>query len=261
MLRFCVTASGFEQRLVYERLIGRHVPLAKRRDLKPPGYLRLSFAERFPRLTVSDRSGELSSLFGPFADRRAAAKARDGLDKRFGLRPCDFVFEPDPALPLGLGCVYAQVRSCAAPCLERVSEDRYRAIADEVARSLASPAIRAGVASLDVPAWVARAAYRAVVVERAADAVQVFPIRDGSVIDHELRTVREADLDRGLEALRFTLPEGVTDDTPWLSSWLRGKRQGAYLVAPDSESLSGSALANAARSALAAAARGSRSAS
>ena len=260
-LRFCATASGFEQRLVYERLMARHVPLAKRRDLKPPAYLRLELLERFPRLVSSDRSGELSGLFGPFADRRAAAKARDQLEKRFALRPCDFVFEPEPSLPLGLGCVYAQVRSCAAPCLQRVSEESYRTTAAEVARALASPTDRTGAAFLDVPDWVACAAHRGCVVESVADALQVFPIRDGSVIDAEVRSVPEGELASCLEALGFTLPEIAADDTPWLASWLRGKRKGAYFVVPDTGSRSGSALANAARSALADAARGSRSAS
>ena len=65
-------------------------------------------------------------LYGPFRDRRAAEKARDALQRTFPLRPCDYDFEPDPALPLGLACLYAQVRSCAAPCLARVSEAEYR---------------------------------------------------------------------------------------------------------------------------------------
>ena len=261
VLRFCAVEGGFEQRLVYERLMARHVPLAERRDLKPPGYLRLALGERFPRLTVSDRSGDLESLFGPFADRRAATKARDAIEKRFALRPCDFVFEPDPALALGLGCVYAQVRSCAAPCLGRVSEDDYRSVAASVAEALASPDGRSEPAALELPPWIARATHRACVLEPVAAGVQVFPIRAGSVIEAEMRTVPERDLEAGLESLSFARPEAAADDTPWLSSWLRGKRKGVYLVAGDNESRSGSALANAARSALAAAARGSRAAS
>ncbi len=47
--------------------------------------------------------GDPRGLFGPFRDRRAAEKARDALHRLFPLRPCDFAFEPDPALPLGLG--------------------------------------------------------------------------------------------------------------------------------------------------------------
>jgi excinuclease UvrABC nuclease subunit len=259
-LRFSATASGFEERFVYERLMAAYVPLAKRRDLKPPAYLRLETQERFPRLLVSDRSGDRTSLYGPFADRRTAAKAKDALNKRFALRPCDFVFEPDPALPLGLGCVYAQVRSCAAPCLSRVSEEGYRATAAGVAAALASsPRLEAGLPEL--PAWIARATARALAVERVADAIQVFPIRDGSLIDSEVVTVSENELERALEALSFAVPDGASDDTPWLLSWLRGKRKGVYLVVPDEGSRSGSELANAARSALAEAASGSRSAS
>src|SRR6185436_10016743 len=99
-----------------------------RRDLKPPAYLRLDPAERFPRATVENTAGE-PTRFGPFRDRRAAGKALAALHKAFPLRPCDYVFEPHPELPLGVGCLYAQVRSCAAPCLVRISEEEYRGLA------------------------------------------------------------------------------------------------------------------------------------
>ena len=121
--------APFRQRLLYERLASPLVPLSARRDLKPPVFLHLDPAQRFPRVTVRGADGGPRGLFGPFRDRRAAEKARDALHRLFPLRPCDYAFEPDPALPLGLGCLYAQVRSCAAPCLARVGEEEYRALA------------------------------------------------------------------------------------------------------------------------------------
>ena len=90
------------------------MPASARRDLKPPAFLHLDPAERFPRVTRA-RERASGALYGPFRDRRAAEKARDALQRLFPLRPCDYGFEPDPALPLGLACLYAQVRSCAAP--------------------------------------------------------------------------------------------------------------------------------------------------
>jgi hypothetical protein len=90
----------------------------------------------------------LLAAYGPFRDRGAAEKARAGLHKLIPLRPCDYTFEPDPTLPLGLGCLYAQVRSCAAPCLSRVTEEAYRGLARDAAALLADPAARAAP-----PAW------------------------------------------------------------------------------------------------------------
>jgi hypothetical protein len=260
-VRYATTRCAFEQRLVYERLMGEHVPLDRRRDLKVPAFLRLDLGERFPRVVVTGREGEPAALFGPFRDRRAASAARDALHKLHPLRPCDYVFEPDPALPLGLGCLYAQVRSCAAPCLTRVSEDEYRRLAHEAAALLGEPSRRAGATTGGLPSWVAGAASQALVVERSKNGLLLFPVRDGTVLDAEIREVADDALERALGELRWGAAAPARDDTPWLLAWLRSPRRGgAYLVVEGSKR-SGSALANAVRSALARDARGSPAAS
>src|SRR5438132_90588 len=119
-VRWSETTSAFHQRLVYERLMAQYVRPEKRRDLKPPAYIHLDPTERFPRLSVRGPEAGPRSLYGPFRNRKAAARAVDALHKLFPLRPCDYTFEPAADLALGLGCVYAQVRTCAAPCLQRV---------------------------------------------------------------------------------------------------------------------------------------------
>ncbi|MGE5126222.1 MAG: hypothetical protein ACM3PV_08025, partial [Betaproteobacteria bacterium] len=120
-LGFVETRGPFHQRLTYERLMAPLVPLSARRDLKPPAFLHLDPTRRFPRVSVAGLEPSVSAdasepelsgpaggpLFGPFRDRRAAEKARDAVHRLFPLRPCDYRFEPDPSLPLGLGCLYA----------------------------------------------------------------------------------------------------------------------------------------------------------
>lgn len=294
VLRHAAVRSGFEQRLVYERLMAEHVELRARRDLDAPAYLSLDPAARFPRAVVSARGGgaDPASLFGPFRHRRAAAAARDALHRRFPLRPCDYAFEPDPQLPLGLGCVYAQVRSCAAPCLARVSEEGYRGIAAEAAAFLAAPSPRTPEHATWLPPWVSRSDARALVVEalpaapalavgtgsarpssdqalgsaplstRKAVRVQLFPVLGGAVLDAESCVATEGELEQALARVRWAPPEPPRDDTPWLVAWLRApRRRGRYLVLADGISGSSSALSNAARSALAPAARGSEAAS
>lgn len=258
-MRHAGTRGGFEQRLVYERLMARHVAPSVRRDLRPPAYLRLDTGERFPRLTVSARPD--AAAYGPFRDRRAAAAAREALERGHALRPCDYSFEPDPALALGLGCVYAQLRTCSAPCLARVGEEAYRALAREAAERLADPRRpdREGLAWL--PDWVAPASGRGLVAERVRDGVQLFPIRAGAVLEEEARLAPETELEAALASLRFE-PVPGRDDAAWLVAWLRSAgRRGAYLPLDEGTSGSGSALANAVRSAVARAARGSPAAS
>ncbi len=221
------TDGPFQQRLAYERLAARFVPASRRRDLKPPFFVRLDPAERFPRATVSGEAGE-SALYGPFRDRRAAEKARDALQRTFELRPCDYVFEPDPALPLGLGCIYAQVRSCAAPCLQRVSEADYRALAERVAAWLAEPA-RRETAPAAVPATVASAAGRALVVDAGKRFVGLYPVRAGRVLDAAAIVVPPAALDAATARLAWPEPDAASD-WPWLTGWLRGARARAAFV-------------------------------
>jgi hypothetical protein len=241
----------FRQRLLYERLVAGLVPLSARRDLKPPAFLHLDPAERFPRLIV--RPGGAGPLFGPFRDRKAAERARDALHRLFPLRPCDLAFEPDPALPLGLACLYAQVRSCAAPCLARVSEADYRAIAARAAAWLADPTLRedapAAVPAVVAAAGAARAAAgaaRAVVVDAGRLTVGLYPVRAGRVLDSAAVLVPVAGLDDAVAALSWPEAEGP-DDWPWLAAWLRSPRGRAGFVHARAD---GDALAAAVRAAL-----------
>jgi hypothetical protein len=226
------TTSVFQQRLVYERLMALHVPPAKRRDLKPPAWIRIDLGERFPRLRVASGSDTAPLRFGPFRDRGGASRAVESLHRRLPLRPCDYVFEPDPALPLGLGCVYAQVRTCSAPCLQRIGEADYRALAEEAASLLRRPDAR-GEDPL-APSWVGILGARAVVVERGSDGVEIYPVRAGAVLEeHAQLWGGAAEVVAG--ALTWPAPEPAREDLAWLSAWLHlPRRTGEYLVVDDS---------------------------
>jgi excinuclease UvrABC nuclease subunit len=241
-----VEADGaFRQRLLYERLVAPLVPPSTRRDLKPPTFLHLDPSQRFPRVSV--RGGEEGPLFGPFRDRRAAEKARDAVLRLFPLRPCDFTFEPDPALPLGLACLYAQVRSCAAPCLARVGEGEYRALAARAAAWLADPSAR-GEAPVAVPPLVSAVQeLRAVVVDAGRREVSLFPVRRGRVVEEAAVTASPDELEEAVGRLAWPERSGP-DDWPWLGAWLRGPRGRASWVAPVRED--GASLAAAVRAAL-----------
>jgi hypothetical protein len=229
-VRWAETTSSFHQRLTFERLMAGHVPPSARRDLKRPVYLRLEPAERFPRLTLRATAGDGIQLFGPLRDRRSAERAVQQVLRLFRLRPCDYVFEPDPALPLGLGCVYAQVRSCAAPCLVRVSEEEYRELARAAAAFLASPDSRTHDSG--IPEWVQASGGRGLVVERGRGGVELYPVVAGAVVEEAAVTIAADAVALALQGQSWPEAPG-RDDRPWLLAWLTTpKRRGVYLAAP-----------------------------
>lgn len=234
-----VEADGpFRQRLLYERLMAPLVPLASRRDLKPPAFLHLDPAARFPRVSVRAKAEEDPCLFGPFRDRKAAERARDAVHRAFPLRPCDAAFEPHPELPLGLSCVFAQVRSCAAPCLRRAGEEEYRALAGRVAGWLANGAER-GEAPPEVPPSVGRvAASRALVIDAGRRAVALFPVQAGRVGEAATVIAANDGLAEAVAALEWPVPRGP-DDWPWLLAWLRSpKARASFLPVRQAEGAS-----------------------
>lgn len=241
---FAESTSPFHLRLLFERLMDRHVPRAKRRDLKPPVFLHLDPGERFPRLALRGGHEDRAHCFGPFRDRKGAERARDALHKLRPLRPCDYVFEPDPQLALGLGCLYAQVRSCAAPCLARVSEEAYRVLACDLEALLEGTAPRPDALRPLLPDFVASAGSEGLVVASNPDEVEVYPVVAGAVLEEgAVRLVRESiepgtgRLEEALLGLRFERPSPLPDDLPWLLQWILGTKQGGgYLVRRRGES-------------------------
>jgi hypothetical protein len=236
-VRWAATTSAFHQRLVYERLMAEYVKPEARRDLKPTAYIHLDTDERFPRLSVRGPDASPRNLFGPFRDRRAAARAIDALHKLHPLRPCDFTFEPAVDLALGLGCVYAQVRTCAAPCLVRASEDDYRALAVQAQTFLSRPEARAAEVASWAPPWVAAmAGARGLVVEKTRGAIELYPVREGTVLEEASMKVAEGGLPEAVERLRWPAPDPPRDDRRWLSAWLHApKRTGFYLVVGEAD--------------------------
>jgi len=230
---YVAASSPFAQRLAFERVMALHVPLSKRRDLKPPVYIHLDPGARFPRLTVRPSAALATSrehLFGPIRSRQAAQAAIEGLHKLFPLRPCDYAFEPATDLALGLGCVFAQVGTCAAPCLVRVSEDAYRNLAARAAAALGSREGRPPELAALVPPWAgAVAGARGLIADRTKDAIEIYPVVEGAVVEEEMTTTSADGASAAIAGLRWTAPSEPRDDMPWLVPWLHGKRTGVYV--------------------------------
>jgi hypothetical protein len=231
-VRWAPTSGAFRQRLVFERLMERHTAPGARRDLKPPAFLHLDPGQRFPRLSVRVGPGR-ADAFGPFLRRGDAEEAAQAVNRLFALRPCDYVFEPHPELPLGLGCLYAQTQACAAPCLARVGEEAYRARAREAAGWLAAPA-RRGDASL--PAWVsAPGEARGLVVETAGGGCALYPVRAWNVLEAGAVEAAAEPTEADVSALGWAAPSPGTGDLPWLVAWLRAPGRAAYVPVGEGE--------------------------
>lgn len=222
-------AGPFGQRLLYERLMAPLVPIGERRDLKAPAWLHLDPGERFPRVTVR-ADGPPDRLYGAFREGRIAARARDALHKATRLRPCDFSFEPAADLALGLSCLYAQVDTCAAPCLCRIGEDAYRELAADLARALGGETGRGDAIARALPAWTRRADGRSLVVEPQGDRLALYPLVGRSVREERAREGPRTELDALVAALDWSPAEHAPDDTPWLMAWRHAPRRGAVEV-------------------------------
>jgi hypothetical protein len=225
-VRYCLTPSSFEQRLVYERVMAPLVPRTARRDLKDPFYLRIDLRERFPRVSVV--AGASKSCYGPFRTRASADVALRELHRRFPLRPCDFVFEPDPELALGLGCIFAQTRTCSAPCLSRIHEQPYQTLAAEAAAFLQDPAKRPDLPW--VPPFVADSHSTGLVVIPAEQALALYPVRHSVVLDEHAVVVERNALEQALARLSWDPPLQPRDDAPWFTEWLYARKKEGFFL-------------------------------
>jgi hypothetical protein len=114
-----------------------------------------------------------------------------------------------------------------------VSEVDYRALAASAAGWLADPSRREDAVPL-VPATVAAASGRAVIVDRGKRSVGLYPVRGGCVLDAAALVVPPAELEAAV--LRLCWPEtGAAPDWPWLTAWLRSpKARASFVVVRDS---------------------------
>jgi excinuclease ABC subunit C len=103
----------------------------KYRDDKSYPYLAVTLGEEFPRAQVmrgAKRKG--TRYFGPYAHAWAIRETLDQLLRVFPMRTCsNGVFRR--AGQVGRPCLLGYIDKCSAPCVERVSADEHRVIAED----------------------------------------------------------------------------------------------------------------------------------
>lgn len=109
----------------------------KYRDDKSYPYLAVTMGEAYPRAQVmrgKKRKG--TRYFGPYAHAWAIRETLDQLLRVFPVRTCsNGVFKR--AAQVGRPCLLGYIDKCSAPCVGRVDEREYRAIAEDLCDFLA----------------------------------------------------------------------------------------------------------------------------
>jgi excinuclease ABC subunit C len=127
-----VVASASEALLLEQQLIKRHRPPlnARLRDDKSYPYIAVTLADEYPRvLFTRERHRQGVRYFGPYASAQKVRTTLETLNKIFPYRPCE---GPAPGRRSGVPCLDYHIGRCAAPCVQLITRQAYRAVIDDV---------------------------------------------------------------------------------------------------------------------------------
>jgi excinuclease ABC subunit C len=217
-----VTRTEGEALHLEQSLIKRHRPPfnVRLRDDKSYPYIAITVEDDFPRVMFTrERHRRGVVYFGPYASAKKVRETLDVLNRVFPYRPCE---GPKPGRHSGVPCLDYHIDRCLAPCVGYVTRDEYRAVVDgvieflsgetrpierELERRMADAAARH--AFEEAARYRNRLfAVRHLAERQAADrrdigtvdvlglavrgdtaAVQVFPLRDGRMVDRRSFTL------------------------------------------------------------------------
>jgi excinuclease ABC subunit C len=267
-----VTRNEAEALHLEQNLVKRHRPAfnIRLRDDKSFPYIAVTLTDDYPRVMFTRERHRPGTLyFGPYANAKKVRETLDVLNRVFRFRPCE---GPRPGRHSGIPCLDYHIDRCFAPCIGAISQEGYGEIVDgvigflsgdtdsiqheldarmreaaaeerfeEAARyrnrlnsirhlSERQAADRRAVGSVDVIG---------LAVDGEQAAVQVFPLRDGKMIDRygfHLENVAGEDEQSVLEAFvieyygtvpsvppQVFVPPGVADTEP-IAEFLSGQR-------------------------------------
>jgi excinuclease ABC subunit C len=267
-----VTNTEAEALHLEQNLVKRYRPPfnVRLRDDKSFPYIAVTLEDEYPRVMFTrERHRRGVVYFGPYANAKKVRETLDVLNRVFPYRPCE---GPTPGRHSGIPCLDYHIDRCLAPCVGYVSKEDYRAVIDGVIEFLSGetrPVLRDLERKMKEAAEAERfeeaARYRNrlfsvrhLAERQAADrrevgtidvigiaseddcaAVQVFPLRDGKLIDRyafHLENVADRDQATLLEAFcleyygsapsvppQIVVPTG-TGDTTALAEFLSERR-------------------------------------
>ena len=211
-----MTQSEAEALHLEQNLVKRHRPPfnVRLRDDKSFPYIAVTVSDAYPRVMFTrERHRRDTVYFGPYANAKKVRETLDVLNRVFQFRPCE---GPKPGRHSGIPCLDFHIERCTAPCIGAISEEDYGAIVEGVIEFLSGetrPIRRALERRMRDAAAEERfeeaARYRnrlraieSLAQRQAADkqavgtidviglavdgdraAVQLFPLRDGKLVD------------------------------------------------------------------------------
>jgi excinuclease ABC subunit C len=231
-----VTRNEAEALHLEQNLVKRHRPPfnIRLRDDKSFPYIAVTLEDEYPRVMFTrERHRRGTVYFGPYANAKKVRETLDVLNRVFRFRPCE---GPRPGRHSGIPCLDFHIDRCFAPCVNAISREDYGEIVQGVIGFLSGDTApiqreleermqeaaaderfeeaaryRNRLFSIRHLAERQAADQRAVgtvdviglAIEGDTAAVQVFPLRDGKMIDRygfHLENVVEGDAQSVLEA-------------------------------------------------------------
>ncbi len=130
-----VVGSELEALILELNLIKQHRPFynVKLKDDKRYPYIKVSWADPFPKLTVTrqmDNDG--SRYFGPYTSVWAVHQTLDVLRKIFPVLSCNRHITGKDTRP----CLYYDLKMCLGPCIGAVDQESYRQVVDDLCKFL-----------------------------------------------------------------------------------------------------------------------------
>jgi excinuclease ABC subunit C len=127
-----VTSSEVEALHLEQNLVKRHRPPfnVRLRDDKSFPYIAVTIEDDYPRVMFTrERHRRGVWYFGPFANAKKVRETLDVLNRVFRYRPCE---GPQPGRHSGIPCLDYHIERCHAPCVGYISKEDYREVIDQV---------------------------------------------------------------------------------------------------------------------------------
>src|SRR5579884_3062860 len=127
-----VTGSEVEALHLEQNLVKRHRPPfnVRLRDDKSFPYIAVTVEDDYPRVMFTrERHRRGVWYFGPFANAKKVRETLDVLNRVFRYRPCE---GPQPGRHSGIPCLDFHIERCHAPCVGYISKAEYGEIVDGV---------------------------------------------------------------------------------------------------------------------------------
>jgi excinuclease ABC subunit C len=131
-----VTRSEGEALHLEQNLIKRHRPPfnVRLRDDKSYPYIAVTVGDDYPRVMFTrERHRRGVVYFGPYSSAKKVRETLDVLNRVFRFRPCE---GPSPGRRSGVPCLDYHIERCLAPCVGYVGRDDYRAMIHRVVEFL-----------------------------------------------------------------------------------------------------------------------------